>query len=60
MTAEELEIGNHWFHREFHSYKSIAKRLWKSKAATWFTLPINLSKRKTLYRQPLGEVKSAN
>ena len=58
MTAAELENGNQWFHREFHSYKSIAQRLWKSKAATWFTLPINLSKRKTLYRQPIGETVS--
>jgi hypothetical protein len=49
MTAEELEKGNQWFHREFHSYKSIARRLWKSKAATWFALPINLTKHKVLF-----------
>ena len=60
MTAAELENGNRWFHREFHSYKSIARRLWKSKAATWFTLPINLSKRKALYKQPIGETMSAH
>ena len=51
MTAEELEEGNRWFHREFHSYKNIGKRLWMSKAATWFTLPINLGKHKVLYKQ---------
>lgn len=50
MSAEELEEGNNWFHREFHSYKNIAKRLWKSKAATWFALPINLGKHKVLYQ----------
>ena len=60
MTAEELESGNKWFHREFHSYKSIAQRLWKSKAATWFTLPINLSKRKVLYQKSEGKSISAN
>jgi radical SAM superfamily enzyme YgiQ (UPF0313 family) len=60
MTAEELENGNQWFHREFHSYRSIAQRLWKSKAATWFTLPINLSKRKVLYRESKGESVSTN
>jgi hypothetical protein len=60
MTAEELENGNQWFHREFHSYRSIAQRLWKSKAATWFTLPINLSKRKVLYRGSKRESVSSN
>jgi radical SAM superfamily enzyme YgiQ (UPF0313 family) len=59
MTAEELEQGNKWFHREFHSYTSIAKRLWKSKAATWFALPINLSKRKALYAKSNAEFASA-
>lgn len=51
MTAEELENGLNWFNRSFHAYASIAKRLWKSKAAPWFTLPINLSKRKSIYRE---------
>lgn len=49
MTAEQLQNGLHWFNREFHTYRSIAKRLWKSKAAPWFTLPINISKRKAIY-----------
>ena len=58
MTAEELEEGNQWFHREFHSYKNIGKRLWKSKSATWFTLPINLGKHRVLYQK--SELKSVS
>jgi len=48
MTAEELERGFNWFDREFHSYSSIAKRLWKSKTFPWLMLPINISKRSAI------------
>jgi radical SAM superfamily enzyme YgiQ (UPF0313 family) len=48
MTAEELGKGRLWFIREFHSYSSIARRLWKSKTSLWLTLPINLSKKKSI------------
>lgn len=55
MTTEELEEGFDWFNREFHSYSSIARRLWKSKTALWFTLPINLSKRTAIYNNVRNE-----
>lgn len=42
MTAEELEEGRRWFSDQFLSYKSIFKRLWRSRTASWITLPINL------------------
>ncbi|UCD71683.1 MAG: hypothetical protein JSW70_01440, partial [Syntrophobacterales bacterium] len=52
MTAEEMEIGFSYFNREFHSYSSIARRLWISKTFPWLTLPTNLSKRKAIYSHP--------
>jgi len=59
MTAEELESSFNWFNREFHSYGSIARRLWKSKTFPWFMVPINLSKRKASRRHPsLNSAKS--
>jgi radical SAM superfamily enzyme YgiQ (UPF0313 family) len=44
MTPEELEDGRNWFNWEFHSFRSILKRIWISKAVPWLTLPINLTK----------------
>ena len=44
MTAAELEKGFRWFDREFHSTRSIATRLWKSRTFPWLSLPVNLSK----------------
>jgi radical SAM superfamily enzyme YgiQ (UPF0313 family) len=52
MAAEELESGFNWFNWRFHSYGSIAKRLWISKTIPWLTLPLNLSKRKAIYSHP--------
>lgn len=46
MTAEELEQGRNWLNWECHSLGSIMKRSWVSKTALWFTLPVNLAKRK--------------
>lgn len=50
MTAEDLESGFNWFEREFHSYSSIANRLWKSKTFPWLGLPINFSKHRAIYK----------
>lgn len=44
MTAAELENGFRWFDRNFHSTRSIATRLWKSRTFPWLSLPVNLSK----------------
>lgn len=55
MTAAELESGHNWFNREFHSYRSIAKRMWISKTTPWLLLPINISKRKEVCRHPTQE-----
>ena len=44
MTPEELEDGRNWFSWEFHSFRSILTRSWKSRTALWFTLPVNLAK----------------
>jgi len=44
MTAAELEGGFRWFDRKFHSFRSIASRLWESKTFPWLSLPVNLSK----------------
>jgi len=44
MAAAELEEGFRWFDRKFHSSRSIATRLFKSRTFPWLSVPINLSK----------------
>ncbi|MBC8392300.1 MAG: B12-binding domain-containing radical SAM protein [Deltaproteobacteria bacterium] len=56
MTADELERGFNRFNREFHSYRSITKRLWKSRTFPWLSVPINLSKHKALQAHPDDEL----
>ncbi|MEW6666088.1 MAG: radical SAM protein [Thermodesulfobacteriota bacterium] len=48
MTPEELEDGRNWFNWEFHSYRSILKRSWISKAAPWLTLIVNFAQHRIL------------
>ncbi len=43
MTCEELLNGFNWVNRRFYSLTSIGKRLRKSNAGLWWTLPLNLS-----------------
>lgn len=43
MTQEELLEGFNWVNSQFYSLKSIRRRLSKSKAGLWWTLPLNLS-----------------
>ncbi|WP_019850212.1 B12-binding domain-containing radical SAM protein [Desulfitobacterium sp. PCE1] len=43
MTCEELLEGFNWVNSQFYSLKSIGKRLSKSTAGLWWTLPLNLS-----------------
>lgn len=43
MTCDELLEGFNWVNRQFYSLKSIGKRLSKSTAGLWWTLPLNLS-----------------
>lgn len=43
MSCEELLEGFNWVNNRFYSLKSIGRRLSKSKAGLWWTLPLNLS-----------------
>lgn len=43
MSCEELLAGFRWVNQEFYSLRSIAKRLSKSAAGLWWTLPLNLA-----------------
>lgn len=42
MSCGELLDGFNWANRRFYSMRSIAKRLAKSPAGLWWTLPLNL------------------
>lgn len=56
MTAGELERGLRWFDREFHSFRSIARRLLRSGAFPLGALPVNLSKLRELRTGRAGRV----
>jgi radical SAM superfamily enzyme YgiQ (UPF0313 family) len=51
MTPEELFEGWRWVRKEFYRYKSIVKRVWKSGASKWITIPNNLSTRRYVMRE---------
>lgn len=42
MSREELLEGFNWANKRFYSLRSISKRLWKSTAGLYWTLPLNL------------------
>jgi hypothetical protein len=43
MSPEELLAGLGWVNRRFYSLPSVARRLSRSPAGLWWTLPINLA-----------------
>ena len=43
MSAEELLAGLRWVNQRFYSLPSIARRLARSPAGLWWTLPLNLA-----------------
>ena len=43
MSPEELLAGLRWVNRRFYSLPSIARRLARSPAGLWWTLPLNLA-----------------
>jgi radical SAM superfamily enzyme YgiQ (UPF0313 family) len=43
MSAAELLAGFHYANERFYSLSSIARRLWRSPAQWWWTLPLNLA-----------------
>jgi radical SAM superfamily enzyme YgiQ (UPF0313 family) len=43
MTGDELLAGFRYANQRFYSPSSIAKRLWRSPAQLWWTLPLNLA-----------------
>jgi radical SAM superfamily enzyme YgiQ (UPF0313 family) len=43
MTCDELLEGFKWVNSQFYSLKSIGRRLSKSTAGIWWTLPLNLT-----------------
>ena len=43
MSAAELIEGFRYANERFYSLRSVAKRLWRSPAQLWWTLPLNLA-----------------
>ena len=43
MSVDELLAGFRYANQRFYSLRSVAKRLWRSPAQIWWTLPLNLA-----------------
>ena len=52
MSPEELVAGTEWVARRFYSLRSIARRLWGSRAGVWWNLPRNLGYHLALRHYP--------
>lgn len=52
MSPQELLDGQRWVNRRFYSLPSIARRLTRSPAGLWWTLPLNLAYAYSLQFRP--------
>jgi radical SAM superfamily enzyme YgiQ (UPF0313 family) len=43
MSVDELLVGFRYANQRFYSLSSVVKRLWRSPAQIWWTLPLNLA-----------------